>query len=157
MSKMEVLKSTINICDIHSLRLQTALEHVKHIIPITEKSIDKLTDIELSFLDQITKRFSMLQDTIGSKIFSLTLELLQEDVPDATFIDRINKLEKIGALESAEFWKKIKKMRNEITHEYPDEKLYMTLLLNECLKESIKLLECWDFLKKFIEKRGLID
>ena len=37
-----------------------------------------------------------------------------------TNLDRLNRLEKIGFLPSAEAWIKMREFRNLITHEYPD-------------------------------------
>jgi len=39
---------------------------------------------------------------------------------DETFIDKLNRLEKLGAIPSAEQWNEIRQIRNRMTHEYPD-------------------------------------
>ena len=98
MSRSEILKSFINICDTHILRINYAREHVRHLAPTGEHFFDELTESDISFLDQIIKRFSSLQDTIGNKVFPLILELLEADIPNSTFLDKLNILEKIGAL-----------------------------------------------------------
>ena len=153
MKKIDILKSAMNICDIHSERINKALRHIHHIIPIKADILGELQDEEISFLDQITYCFAALQDTVGNKIFPLILELLEEDVTHASFIDKLNKLERIGAISSTEYWKEIRNIRNEITHEYPDQEEYGGKALTKCIDSAKTLTEYWHFLKKFIDER----
>ena len=69
--------------------------------------------------DQYIFRFSKLQDIMGTRLFSLTLEALAEPATDKAFIDILNRLEKLGILDSAFFWIQLRKIRNDIAHEYP--------------------------------------
>jgi hypothetical protein len=44
---------------------------------------------------------------------------LAEPVTDKAFIDILNRLEKLGILDSAFSWVQLRKIRNDIAHEYP--------------------------------------
>ena len=52
-------------------------------------------------------------------MFPLTLEALAEPVSDKAFIDILNRLEKLEILDSAFSWVQLRKISNDIAHEYP--------------------------------------
>ncbi|GAA3535883.1 hypothetical protein [Zobellella aerophila] len=56
---------------------------------------------------------------MGAKLLPGILELTKEQGALATFIDKLNRLEKIGALSSAEQWLELREMRNQFAHDYP--------------------------------------
>jgi len=63
-----------------------------------------------------------IQDKIGSKLFTLALQQWRElDSEDMTMLDILNRLEKLGIIESVEAWDKLREIRNAIIHEYPEE------------------------------------
>ncbi len=152
MKEQEILRSNIGICDIHAERLQSALEHLKHLFPIQPSSLKNLHDQDLSFLELLTSRFAKLQDAIGQKIFPKLLEILEEDTEGQSFLDLLNKLEKLEILESVEFWSELRKIRNSIAHEYPDNPELMAENLNQAVQASFKLLDYWVFLKNFMDR-----
>ncbi len=156
MKDVEILRSSINICDLHMARLNTALSGTSHLFPMSPKILENMPDTDLAMLNMLTTRFSSLQDTIGHKIFPLVVELFLEENPsDKSFIDILNKMEKIGALENKELWNKFREIRNSITHEYPDQPEFMCKQLALCAKTSEELISYWQFLKKFINNKVL--
>ncbi len=70
-------------------------------------------------VDAFVARFSRLQDTLGDKLLPLLLAALGEDRP--TLIDRLDKAERLGWLQSAERWMAIRQLRNQMIHEYIEE------------------------------------
>jgi uncharacterized protein with HEPN domain len=46
------------------------------------------------------------------------------------FVDILNRLEKLGRLESADTWRQLRKIRNQVSHEYDDNPEYMATALN---------------------------
>lgn len=88
---------------------------------------------------------------IGSKVFPLTLDLLGEDAN--TLIDKLNKLEKIGYIDDANWWMDLRETRNHVTHDYPDE--YSTLVkhFNKLAQQAQELLLFWSAFKDKLEKR----
>ncbi len=46
-------------------------------------------------------------------------------------LDKLNRLEKLGLLESTEAWEKLRALRNHFAHEYPDEPALRAAYLNQ--------------------------
>ncbi|MEI7831236.1 MAG: hypothetical protein WCI31_15770 [Prolixibacteraceae bacterium] len=96
-----------------------AKSKVGNFIPLNRDNYYLMDEETIGFLDQYIFRFSKLQDSMGSRLFPLTLEALAEPVADMAFIDMLNRLEKLEILDSALSWVQLRKVRNEIAHEYP--------------------------------------
>lgn len=82
---------------------------------------DEYTLDELDRFEALTSRFARTSDLIVQKIFRLIdiLELEQT----GSIIDRINNAERRGIVSSAETFKEIRALRNQISHEYLPEQL----------------------------------
>lgn len=65
--------------------------------------------------------FIKIQDKLGGKLFRALLAEWRELDEEMTMIDVLNRLEKLGILDSAETWDRLREVRNAITHEYPDD------------------------------------
>lgn len=77
-------------------------------------------DMELAErVEAFVSRFGRLQDTIGDKFLPLLLTLLGEK--SASAIDNLDRAERLGLLKSADEWLTIRKLRNQIFHEYVEE------------------------------------
>ncbi|MCL6102372.1 MAG: hypothetical protein M1292_07765 [Bacteroidetes bacterium] len=99
--------------------MEFAKSKVGAFIPLNRDNYYSMDDETIGFLDQYIFRFSKLQDTMGSRLFPLTLETLAEPVSDLAFIDILNRLEKLEIIDSAHSWVQLRKIRNDIVHEYP--------------------------------------
>ncbi len=128
MKKELFIKDYVQIADIHASRLKLALTEIEKYVPFSAKKLDMLRADQVSFLDMMTTRFGKLQDVIGSKIFYIILNLLQEDAD--SFIDKLNKLEKLEYLDSKNWWVDLRDLRNQISHEYPNNKDELSANLN---------------------------
>ncbi len=104
---------------LHLKRMDFATSKVKNFLPITRDNYYSLDEDAIGFLDQYIFRFSKAQDLIGSRLFPLTLQALAEPVEDKAFIDVLNRLEKLNIIDSATSWIELRKIRNDIAHEYP--------------------------------------
>jgi hypothetical protein len=71
-------------------------------------------------LDQFAYRYTRLQDDIGVKLMPAVLKVLGEDVALMSAIDRFARLEQLGWLASADEWQTLRQIRNQFTHDYPD-------------------------------------
>lgn len=67
-------------------------------------------------LDAFVSRFGRLQDTVGDKLLPTLLLALAETPGPA--IDNLDKAEKFGLIESADAWLEMRKLRNQMVHEY---------------------------------------
>lgn len=122
MRKLEtgiMLKEIFDICELHLKRMQFAKAKVKQFIPITNDNYFTIDEENIGFLDQYIFRFSKLQDTIGARLFPVLLDSLAEPMSDKPFIDILNRLERLKVIESTLGWIQLRKIRNDISHEYP--------------------------------------
>jgi hypothetical protein len=71
-------------------------------------------------LDQFAYRYTRLQDDIGAKLMPAVLKSLGEDVAPMSALDRFFRLEQLGWLASADDWQSLRQIRNQFTHDYPD-------------------------------------
>ncbi|MHB9019204.1 MAG: hypothetical protein ACYC3O_13670 [Burkholderiales bacterium] len=120
MTPEQSMRIYLTECAVHAEVLEEGLHDASYAMPM---SADRLADKALlRILDQIAYRFTKLQDSMGEKILPLILVLAQEPIlSSATFAEKLNRLERLGAIPSVEEWKKLRVARNAITHEYPDD------------------------------------
>ncbi len=82
----------------------------------------------------------------------LILELAQEPVPsNATFAEKLNRLERIGAIPSAGEWKKFRIVRNALAHEYPEDAVLRVSAINRFVHGAEDLNAFYGLIKKYIE------
>jgi len=67
-------------------------------------------------LDAFVSRFGRLQDTVGDKLLPALLVALAETPGPA--IDNLDKAEKLGLMDSADAWLEMRRLRNQMVHEY---------------------------------------
>ena len=67
-------------------------------------------------LDAFVSRFGRLQDTVGDKLLPALLIALAEKTGPA--IDNLDRAEKFGFIESTDAWMEMRKLRNQMVHEY---------------------------------------
>ena len=72
-------------------------------------------------MDQFILRFTKLQDTMGSRLFPAILQYLTEQFEDRPMLDKLNRLEKLGFIDSVEKWQTVRNIRNKFAHDYPDD------------------------------------
>lgn len=144
-----VFQGIVDICLTHADRLRWSMQQFSEKRPFSAKSISQLTDIELAVIDQFTIRFSKLQDAMGAKLLPTVLELTREEGDLNTFIDKLNRLEKIGALNSADEWLKLREMCNQFARDYPDDPEIQSSLLNKAFDMANNLLNTLDHVVHF--------
>jgi len=135
-------------CDKHIQRIDEAFEDIKKIIPINSDSYLNLTKNEVQAIDQYIFRFSKLQDTLGEKIFRLLIEEFMPSNELVTFIDKLNMLEKLGFINSVKEWQNLRKIRNEIAHQYDDEPDEMSQSINNIINQKDIIKNVYIKLKK---------
>ena len=78
-------------------------------------------------LDAFVSRFGRLQDNLGDKFLPQLLLALAEK-PGAA-IDNLDRAERLGWIESVEAWLEIRKLRNQMVHEYIEDLTLLTSAL----------------------------
>lgn len=78
-------------------------------------------------LDAFVSRFGRLQDTVGDKLLPALLNALAEKTGPA--IDNLDKAEKLGLIGSADVWMEMRRLRNQMVHEYIEDVVVLTSAL----------------------------
>lgn len=125
------IKKLLNECDKHLKRIEHAAIKMAMFMPLNSERYLQLNEDEVEHIDQFLFRFSKLQDAIGEKLFVLILEFLQEEnLKSKPFIDILNRLEQLELLEDKNSWLELRKIRNNIAHQYEDEPKQASEALN---------------------------
>ena len=104
--------------DLHIRRIEAILPDIYKELPLQLKSFNDKEIVKS--IDSFIYRFTKVQDKIGEKLFPAVLQFLQEYKPNMAFIDTLNVLERLELIESTDEWIDFRKLRNSLTHEYPD-------------------------------------
>lgn len=115
------------------------------------KRLDKEQELS-ERVDAFVARFSRLQDTLGDKLLPALLEALGED--RAILIDRLDKAEKFGWIESSEQWMAIRQLRNQMIHEYIEDPNVLAEALQTGHDYVEQLLKAAQNMLEEIKKRG---
>lgn len=113
------LNEIFEVCSLHLKRMHFSHGKVMSFIPLNQDNYYEMDEEIVSFLDQYISRFSKLQDIMGSRLFPSVLAYVAEPMDDRPFIDILNRLERLGILDSAMNWIELRRVRNDISHEYP--------------------------------------
>ena len=86
--------------------------------PLTLQSIQQIErdPVLAERLDAFVSRFGRLQDNLGDKLLPQLLAAMAE--PIGAVMENLDRAEKLGWLESAYTWIEIRKLRNQMVHEY---------------------------------------
>jgi hypothetical protein len=117
-------------CERHVYHLCLALSSLDPLFPMTGNRFENLSDAQIQSMDQFILRFTKLQDAMGNHLFPSILRYLQEPYEDQPMLDKLNRLEKLKYIQSAELWPHIRNIRNKFAHDYPDEVEKNAALIN---------------------------
>jgi len=87
-------------------------------VPFTTERARALEDHpeEAERVDAFVARFGRLQDTLGDKLIPALLRALGERVGPA--LDNLDRAERFGWIPSSDDWLAVRKLRNQMVHEY---------------------------------------
>ena len=151
MTPDRLMRIYLGECRLHVDVLTEALTEARKWLPFSADTVQHITREQLRVLDQVAYRFSKLQDTMGQKVLPAILDLAQEPIaPDASFAEKLNWLERMGALPSAEEWRKLRVARNAIAHEYPDDPALRASAINCFLNGAMQLNALHEFVGRYL-------
>ena len=134
------LAAALTECGLHVQVLAQAFDEVQALLPFDATAVAAINPAQRRLLDQIAYRFGKLQDSLGEKVLPGLLLAAQEPVaPEATFVEKLQRLERLGAVRSAADWKLLRELRNALAHDYPDAPELQAAWLNR-LMSSIPML-----------------
>lgn len=99
-------------------------------VPMDGQRVDRLAaDPELAErVDAFVARFGRLQDTLGDKVLPAYLVAHGERL--ATFVENLDRAEKLGIISDAQTWLDMRRLRNQMIHEYVEDPLVLASALN---------------------------
>ena len=104
--------------ELHFKQVDAILAEMESYLPLSERDFE---DVEkLKTIDSFILRFVKIQDRMGEKLFPALLETLGEYKSNMSLIDVLHRLEKLELINSSDEWIDYRKLRNSLTHEYPN-------------------------------------
>lgn len=151
--RVEKLTKIFHECDKHLLRLNGAYSKIIVLLPFDANTYSNLNENEIEHIDQYLFRFAKLQDAMGEKLFRAFLLFLDEEIEGKPFVDVLNTMEKLSILASAEAWRKLRDIRNELSHQYDDDPEEMSIVLNKILSEKHQIEEIYTHIKVYYDEK----
>ena len=140
-----MLNDVLKKADLHIKRAESAWSEIRQ---WGDFSADIYNDSEkVKTVDSFIYRFIKLQDLVGQKLFKSYLDDLGDYRDDMSFLDVLDRLEKLKVIESADQWMGYRKLRNELTHEYPDNESEILDGIKIALDAFVKTVEIIEKLK----------
>lgn len=153
---IDKLKKILNMLETNFERLNYAYSRIEYLLPFSVPIINKLKAEQISFVDQYIFRYSKIQDIMGEKLFRMILEAVEENTASFAFIDILNKLEKLEVLPDKSEWIYLRKLRNEVSHEYPLVDEEAVVALNSLFNSKGKLTDFYKSCVEYLRKRTII-
>jgi len=104
--------------NLHKHRLKLALEEIEGWSSLDSEIFENFEKIKT--IDSFIYRFIKLQDVMGEKLFKIFLDDIGEYKDNMSLLDCLDKLEKFGIVKDSYQWMEYRKLRNQLTHEYPN-------------------------------------
>lgn len=145
---------------VEELRLH--FERVNNIIPgiesYTPLKPEYFTNIEvIKTIDSFIFRFIKIQDRMGEKLFPLVLQVFEEYKGNMPLIDILNKLERLEVIESVDQWIDFRKLRNTLTHDYPDNEKEIISAIALALKAFGKMEAIFNNIVSELKRRKILN
>ena len=123
-------------------------------IPLNKQGYLNLTEQNITDIDQFLYRFGKLQDAVGEKLFTAILMFLREEkIRSKSFIDILNRLEKLEILDSKDDWFELRKIRNDLSHNYDDNPAEMASAINYIYEKKDTLESIYLKVKKYYQEK----
>lgn len=99
------------------------------VAPLTPEALKRISDDSLlaERLDAFVSRFGRLQDTLTDKFLPTLLDAMAE--PKASAVENLDRAEKLSWIDSTDEWLEIRKLRNQMIHEYIEDLVVLSSAL----------------------------
>ena len=99
------------------------------IAPLTPDALKRISDDSLlaERLDAFVSRFGRLQDTLTDKFLPALLDAMAE--PKASAIENLDRAEKLAWIDSTDEWLELRKLTNQMIHEYIEDLVVLSSAL----------------------------
>ena len=154
MNKKEILSKRFNKLNSHYIAFSEYKllidELIKEINIYNFDEFNTLKPEQRAVLDAYLKRFSSIQDYLGSKIFPLLLDVAGID--SSKMSEVLYNIEKEDIIDSLDSWVELREIRNELEHDYPDELQGALNDLKFCIDSYDKISNYYKNSLKFAER-----
>ena len=106
---------------------------------MTAENINLLTDEQVQDIDQFILRYTKLQDTMGTRLFTSILNYLYEPVDNRPMLYVLHRLEKLGLIDSIVMWQEVLLVRNRFAHDYANDPEKNAAQLNIAFESTLDL------------------
>lgn len=109
----------------HTDSIKKALDYLKYSYKKIQSLSMDLHNAESELLEtweSFVARFARVTDIFMMKYIRVRI-LIDDPGFDGTFIDHLNRAEKLGLITDAHQWREIRNLRNQATHEYSPQEL----------------------------------
>jgi hypothetical protein len=130
---METLNEAWRQCQRHLHHLRHAQSSLLAHAPIHPDQLGAMDDETVQDWDQFILRFTKLQDAMGMRLYPALLQYLQEPYDTRPMLDKLNRLEQLGILESVDEWNSLRAIRNHFAHDYPEDDAVKAAFLNQAM------------------------
>ena len=129
-------------CRLHAEVLAHALAQLP--TRFTNDDVVRVDPERRRWLDQSAYRFMKLQDSLGEKVLPGLLDLTQDPLPpDAPFAQKLQRLERLRVVPSAEAWRVLREVRSALAHDYPDQPALQAAAWTRFVAGAAELLATW--------------
>ncbi len=144
---------------------RVAAKEARHLVTTTERLFtvpftpQRVADLEhepdlAERVDAFVSRFGRLQDTLGDKLLPVLLSALGEKT--AAVIDNLDRAERLGLIPAAEQWMEVRKLRNQMVHDYVEDPLVLADALETAHGYVPVLTDVAERMRGEIARRGWI-
>lgn len=144
------LQAAIKECSTHIERMNYAYGNISQFLPTTADQLANLKNEQVEALDQYIYRYTKLQDAMGQRLFKHLLASLAEEVRSMAFIDKLNRLEQLGAIPSSQEWLELRQLRNQLAHEYEDNTKEQSEIINLVFSKHSRMLEIFQQVQNYV-------
>lgn len=140
------IESAITECLAHKRWLERDRRLLQDVFPLSRETIDRLDERTVELLDQLTYRFTKLQDSMARRLLPSLYGFIEGETEPTAFLDILNRLEALGVLPSAEQWKTFRALWNNLARDYPESRDQTAVTLNQLHADLPDFLSLFDHL-----------
>ncbi len=147
MQEKSILKEAIETSKLHLKRAKFIFDQLNQITIAENLFLDEEKIVKI---DSFIFRFLKLQDFMGQKLFKYILKATNDYQDEMSMLDILDKLEKMNLIPCSENWISYKKVRNELTHEYPNNQTIIIEGIKVAMKQFLEIEEILLKIEKYI-------
>ena len=148
-----MIQDILEKINLHKKRLKLALAEIEQ---WDDLDSDIFEDFEkIKTVDTFIYRFIKLQDIMGEKLFKAFLNKIGEYKNSMSLLDILDKLEKFEIIDNANRWMQYRKLRNQLTHEYPNNEDDIIDGIKIAITSFVEIEIILDNITEYLSKKGL--